>query len=162
MISREICKVVSLKNTTETTPLMDEFWNSKKDYLIIKHFFTYKNKVVSLIVCKRLMKKVKKLNKPFIITELKKYSGKDISSSCPKEIKPLIAAVKKAINKDEIKGGDVCPFSNPIVFGAQTYANQNSEDILKDLTWLFDGLGHQYGEVTRFYIVGIEVELENY
>lgn len=160
MISREICEVVYLKKTTETTPIMDEFWNSKKDYLIIRNFFTYKNNLLSLIVCKSLKQKVKKINKPFIITELKKCSGQDIYSSYPKEIVPLIIAIKKAINKVEYKAGDVCPFDSPIVFGAQTYADQASS--IDDLFRLFGEQSHQFGEVTWFYIVGVEIEQQYY
>jgi len=160
VISREICDVVYLKKTTETTPIMDEFWDSKKDYLIFRDFFTYKNNLLSLIVCKSLKQKVTKINKPFIITELKKYSGQDIYSSFPKEIVPLIDAIKKAVSKEENRAGDVIPFDKPIVFGAQTYADQSSS--IDELSRLLGGLGRQFGEVTWFYIVGIEIEQQYY
>ena len=160
VISREICEVVYLKKTTETTPIMDEFWDSKKDYLIIRDFFTYKNNLLSLIVCKNLKQKVRKINKPFIITELKKYSGQDIYSSFPEEIIPLINAIKKVVSKGENKAGDMLPFDNPIVFGAQTYLNQACS--MDEPFGMFGWHGSQFGEVTRFYIVGIEMEQQYY
>lgn len=160
MISREICEVVYLKKTTETTPIMDEFWCSQKEYLIIRNFFTYKNNLLSLIVCKNLKKNITKINKPFIITELKKCSGQDINSSFPKEINPLIDTIKKVINKHENKAGDVLPFDNPIVFGAQTYADQSYS--IDDLFGMFWGPSSQFGDVTWFYIVGIEIEQQYY
>ncbi len=160
MISREICEVAYINKTTETTPIMTEFWNTKKDYLVIKNFFTYKNNLLSLIVCKSLKQKVKGINKPFIITELKKCSGQDICSSFPKEIEPLIIAIRKVISKTEYKAGDVCPFDDPIVFGAQTYADQAYS--VDEIFRLFGEVGNQFGEVTKFYIVGIEIEEQYY
>ena len=160
MISREICEVVYLKKTTETTPIMDEFWGSKKDYLIIRSFFTCKNNLLSLIVCKSLKKNLINVNKPFIITELKKCSGQDIYSSFPKEIVPLIDTIKKAVSKEENKAGDVIPFDNPIVFGAQTYSDQSYS--IDDLFSMFWSPGSQFGDVTWFYIVGIEIEQQYY
>lgn len=159
MISREICEVVYLKKTTETTPIMDEFAYSKKEYLIIRNFFTYKNFLLSLIVCKNFKEKVKIANKPFIITELKKCADQDIYSSFPKELDPLVKAIKKVISNQEIKAGDVLSLEKPIVFGAQIYMDR--------LDSVYDPLGYglfsqipspPIGDVTWFYIVGLEIE----
>ena len=158
MIARDRCQVTYLKKTTETTPIMDEFWDSNKDYLIFRDFFTYNNNLLSLIVCKSLKKKITKINKPFIITELKKCSGQDIYSSFPKEIVPLIDAIKKVLSKVEIKAGDVIPFDMPIVLAAQTYSNQSYA--IDDWFGMF--IGSQFGEVTWFYIVGVEIEQQYY
>ena len=64
------------------------------------------------------------------------------------------------ISKEQNKAGNVIPFDNPIVFGAQTYSDQSY--YIDDLFSGFWGPGNQFGEVTWFYIVGIEIEQQYY
>lgn len=159
MISREKCKVIQLKKTSETTPIIDEFVCSGKDYLIIKDFFTYKNFSLSLIVCERcLLNKATIKNIPFTITELKKCAGQDLAFRVPKEIDPLMHAIKEVIHKQEVKAGDVLAFENPIAFGAQSYADQATAAESGNIFSMFIGSNPVVGEVTDFVIIGLEIE----
>ena len=53
MISKEICQVIYLSKSSKTTPIIDAFVDSGKEYLIISSIFKYKSYRLSLIVSER-------------------------------------------------------------------------------------------------------------
>ena len=158
MISREICQVIHLSKSSKTTPIIDEFVTSGKEYLIISSIFKYKNYMLSLIVSERrkFSKNIRINNVPFTLTELKNCLDKDINLNFPIEIMPLIKAIREVVSNQVIKEGDFIPFKNPIALGAQTYADQVAE---WGNDWFsFWYTGPQVGQVTDFVILGVQVE----
>lgn len=129
MISKEVCQVIHLSKSSKTTPIINEFVDSGKEYLIISSIFKYKTYKLSLIVRERrkFSRSIKTNNVPFTLTELKSCVDKDINLNFPKEIMPLIRAIQQVVNRKDIKEGDFIPLANPIALGAQTYANRIAE-----------------------------------
>lgn len=159
MIAKEVCQVIHLSQNSKTTPIVAEFVMSGKNYLIISDILRYKTYMLSLVVMekRKLLEKNRIKNEPFTISELKSCIDKDINLHFPKQIMPLILAVREAVSNADIKTGDFIPFKKPIAFGAQTYADQISE-YGDDLFSLFGYCGPQIGQVTDFVILGVQVE----
>lgn len=162
-ISRDKSTRVKLYSDTATTPIIDSFYSSDKEFLIFENAFsswqpqTYR---FSLVVVK---------NQPYInsrssnltMTDLKKSVGTilgDYIYSVYKETSrmfPLIDEMMK-VSKQALKEGSFAPFSMPCVLKGQTFRDQTGYG--KEFHG--DALVYEknYGDASSFLIIGVFIE----
>lgn len=139
-----------LAPTTPTTPIMDEFERSNKEFLILNGYYRYtKSKYYDFkfvvtknkydINCSELQP---------TMTELKKWEGAERLRDIHKCLNEIFSS------SDNYESGQKIPFSQPCRLGGQTYSNQTGYGNI----YHWDQLvyeGTKYGEVTDFLIIGI-------
>lgn len=150
---------VRLYEDTRTTPIMDEFYNSDKRFLVFEGIFSVGKDWtrVSLVVAKG-RRNVNLIDSKLTMTDLKKHSGTIVGerflNGYPETSRfySLAEEMLKAAPKleNELK----VPFETPIRLGGQTYANQTGYGSTYEGTYQVTQ-GTLYGETTGFYIIGI-------
>lgn len=153
-----------LYSDTKTTPIMDSFYCSKKDFLIFKSLFFVDVdfppywQYVSIVVRKSPRSKIRLIDSGLTMTDLKKESGWATLKYCSesRRVYPLIKEIVTAATKLS-ETNKIVPFEHIIRLGGQTYANQtgfgseyNGEELVHQ--------GTLYGETTGFYIIGISMD----
>ena len=152
--------VVDLYESTKTTPIMELFSRSDKEFLVFRHMFRLAPswKYVSLIVAKNKAD-VKYHQSGLTMTDLKKVSRMHVSrnliSSFPSDdrLYPLFLELVRVGKKVESQGG-LIRFDRPCLLGGQTYNDQTG------FGWEYCGeklvhRGKEYGETTKFLIIGV-------
>ena len=164
---------VRLFSDSATTPIMDRFEKSDKEFLIFDKFcVAYPNaegtsfrdkKYISLIIT-RSSNKVWGRDNGLTMTNLKKRSGislrrnmlQRLTENTENRLYPLHDELLDAYDKI-FSGDEYIPFGLPCCLHGQTYANQtgygniyNGEDLVEE--------GTLYGETTEFLILGIRVD----
>ena len=160
-VNKENSIKVRLYHDTRTTPIMDEFYHSDKDFLVFERAFTIgKNwTTVSLIVSKRIPINVSVLDNGMTMTDLKKYIGMVVTDSYFENMKetrrlyPLfkeLIGVSKSTSESETRVGFECP----VRLGGQTYDDQTGFG--SEYHGSYEVIhGKQYGETTGFFVIGI-------
>ena len=153
---------VRLHSDTRTTPIMDDFYFSKKDFLIFERIFQVNTGTrmgwldVSLIV-RRGTPEVSVIDDGLTMTDLKKISGAVLSRNYfPKQSRQysLIEEMLNAANKISDMQR-IVPFEHAVRLGGQTYKNQTGYGSeYRGETLVVQGT--LYGETTGFYVIGIE------
>ena len=144
---------------TRTTPIMDEFYNSDKQFLIFERMFTLCPawEHISLVVTKGCFG-INYRDSGLTMTDLKKAVGTYIDETTLHYRKtndrkfPLYQELV-IIGKKELHAGDEIPFQTPCVLGGQTFGDQTGFGA----QYPGDD-GKEYGETTKFLIIGIIVE----
>lgn len=157
-ISAQNCKEVRLNRTVKTTPIMDDFFHSKKDFLVFKsafHRFDGKRYYdISLIIMNEYSNVKARTDSQFTMTELKNnYNKLACFEYFPYRMKNLIKEIGDIISNADYKYGDVIVFDPPFKFGAQTYADQTGFGDIYYFGELYEE-GTKYGDTTDFYVVG--------
>ena len=151
---------VRLYSDTRTTPIMDEFFNSDKKFLIFENIFTLDKKwtKISLVVTKGC-KNVNVIDSQLTMTNLKSESGSTLGEYRLKTLSetsrffPLVKEILTASTKITDKQTKA-PFEIPIRLGGQTFANQTGYGSTYEGTYQVTQ-GTLYGDTTSFYIIGI-------
>lgn len=156
---------VRLDADTKTTPIMDEFSCSGKQFLIFKRAFNLGHlwMPLSLVITKG-QRGVNYAYNGLTMTNLKKHMGHYIWAHTLERldegsrIYPLYRELAAVAEKmQECEESDIIPFQTPCMFGGQTYANQSgygSEYYGEDLVHQ----GTLYGETSKFLIIGVIIE----
>ena len=152
--------VVHLYKDTKTTPIMDEFQQSDKSFLVFDKIFSIgKNWTkVSLVVVKDRWNTYC-INSGLTMTDLKKESGRVIREGYTNHNREsdrfftLANELERASTKMTDNNSRI-PFDNPIRLGGQTYANQSGYGSYYEGEFQVTQ-GTLYGETTGFIIIGI-------
>lgn len=166
-ISPENAMRVQLDSGTKTTPIMEEFCHSQKDYLVFEQLFWMRTdrswNRVSLVVAKcrgRLNMRGSNLT----MTDLKKMAGCSITEDALRWVKeaerayPLyqeLSGIAKKLRDGTVS--NVMPFELPCLLKGQTFSNQTgygSRYCGEELTHE----GTLYGETTSFLMIGVLFE----
>lgn len=169
LLLNQVCRVscdntlkVQLEKGTKTTPIMDSFQKSDKEFLLFENIFTLSEnrKKVSLVITKGVHG-VRYVNDGLTMTDLKKaaktlvgaYSANYMSKSNRKYnlYQELIE-----VDKNKLVNGQGYAFRVPCLLGGQTFNDQTgfgSEYCGERLTYR----GKNYGETTMFLIIGVIV-----
>lgn len=148
-----------LRNNTLTVDLLDDYCDSKKDFLILKNQFSLLNNYgyVSLIITPHY-REMKTENTQPTMTELKQNVGKRISNISCLRLQPLLKEIQNIDNTyEKISRGSKFAFERPFLIGGQTSDNRTGYGC----EWIGGGdyiEGTLYGEVTDFMVVGIIYE----
>lgn len=139
-----------IKSTTKTTPIMDKFYNSDSEFLILKEFQKYYSDSDCVhdysFVVVRGIKGIEHYKLQPTMTELKMHN----SVTRMQDIENCLDTIFKTPHSP----GDKIPFDKPCLLGGQIYANQTGFG----WEWEWGDLiseGTLYGEVTNFMIIGI-------
>lgn len=161
---------VFLRSNTQTTPMLDEFYNSDKEFLVLKWILSapkssyFDDDILGDLVIVRYDFATSKCysSSPLTITDLKKcgridykfaekativdhkyHSSKELTERCFSLCLDL-----KSIFEKHPKRGDKCLFSCPIEISGQLYDDQENIGFhdYDDITF--------YGQTTPFLIIG--------
>lgn len=161
---------VFLRSNTQTTPMLDEFYNSDKEFLVLKWILSapknsyFDDDILGDLVIVRYDFATNKCysSSPLTITDLKKcgridykfaekativdhkyHSSKELTERCFSLCLDL-----KSIFEKHPKRGDKCLFSCPIEISGQLYDDQENIGFhdYDDITF--------YGQTTPFLIIG--------
>lgn len=162
-INEENSITEKLDRYTRTTPIMNRFALSEKEFLIIPRAYSIGAAWhhVSLIV-KKARGNLSYIDNGLVMTDLKQDVGAILYPGCLSMMSkksrryPLYSQLIK-LGEFPLNKGNVMPFLIPCRLGGQTYANQTI------VGWKFQNgevirEGTPYGETTTFLIVGILVE----
>lgn len=154
---------ICIYSNTKTIPIMDEFYNSDKMFLVLKNIFIlenksiYDNKYISLVIT-RGYSNIEHTKIAPTMTELKQNSYRRLSYSLfPERMKPLVNVIKEICAENELNSGDKIPFKIPMSLGGQTHINQTGFGSIYEWGELVYE-GTLYGEVTDFFIIGFIIE----
>lgn len=152
-INKENSMVESLYEYTKTTPIMDAFASSDKEFLVFRNIFRLAPswKYVSLIMAKS-RGGVKYAHSNLTMTDLKKASGTHISRNLvdympeSDRLYPLYLELTRVGKKAAMMEGPI-RFDKPCLLGGQTYRDQTG------FGWEYCGeelvhRGREYGETT--------------
>ena len=161
-ISEETSMHVRLYSDTRTTPIMDEFYYSDKEYLIFDNIFYVRTdpsafwRGISLIVCGRLRYEITTIDDGLTMTDLKKVSASHIYEGVFKDSKRLYSLEREILNATPklTKARKIIVFGRPICLGGQIFENQTGFGSEYDGPYLVHQ-GTLYGEITSFYIIGM-------
>lgn len=171
-ITPQNSREIRLDYKTKTTPVMDSFYHSTDDYLILKSIYeafgsshNSSSKWFSLIIVKRksVQGTIYVQKTGLTMTDLKKsLPNREFHSSddeLDERLSALYDEVRKIRQRDmtQFKKGQCIPFENICYLGAQTYQNQTgygSEYYGNELVHE----GTLYGETTGFLIIGVRIE----
>lgn len=148
-----------LRNNISTVDLLDEFCDSKKDFLILRNqFLVYNNSgYVSLIITPRYRNITVESTQP-TMTELKQNVGKGVRYISCDRLQPLLTEIDKIdMLYESIPQGSKFVFDYPFLIGGQTSDNRTGYGC----EWIGGGNyieGTLYGEVTDFMVAGIIFE----
>lgn len=152
-----------LYRDTATTPIIDQFVNSDKRFLVFQRAFCLSSawKYVSLVIAKS-RSGINYDNNGLVMTDLKKAVGKVVFESTfhyIRETSRLYPLYRELIAVDEktLTKGEMVPFERACLIGGQTYGDQ----IGFGSEYWGPGLvlkGKEYGETTKFVIIGVIVE----
>lgn len=177
-VDEDNSRVEYLYSDSSTTPIMDSFYNSKDQFLIIDGAYTFGYKIaqqtssvlkeskgyttVSLIVIKRNSLKgtvyVKKTG--LTMTDLKLSVSRGSLYPRNQEKRERLSALAEELSRLDFspyEKGDCVAFQNIIYLGAQTYRNQTGYGS----EYCGEELVHQgtlYGETTGFFIIGVRID----
>ena len=152
----------TLSSFTYTTNLMDKFVNSKRRFLLFKHAFRIGAwRYVTLVVTKCRWD-VRYHYSGLVMTDLKKAVGAHVTEDSLRytregsRLYPLYSELV-AIGQKQMEKGEYIPFETPCMLGGQTNPDRGGYG------WEYNGdtlvrQGKNYGETTKFLIVGIRVE----
>ncbi len=152
-----------LFHNTATTPIIDKFANSDKRFLVFTRAFCLSPvwKHVSLVIAKSSLG-INYDNNGLVLTDLKKAVGDTVSEYSyyflhdSSRLFPLYRELITVAKKTPAKG-EIVPFERVCLIGGQTYDDQTgfgSEYCGSDLVYE----GKEYGETTKFVIIGVIVE----
>lgn len=151
---------VRLHEGTRTTPIMDQFYNSDKRFLIFDRIFSVGENWtrVSLVVTKG-RRDVHMIDSKLTMTDLKKHAGMTVSKtylethSKTSRFYSLAQEMLTASSKLKADRSKVS-FETPIRLGGQIYANQTGYGSTYEGTFQVSQ-GTLYGETTGFNVIGI-------
>lgn len=169
-ITEQLC------SNTRTTPIMDEFSNSEKQFLVLDSQFyiqhpswEYLYIPISLVVAKMPdgpnyigeTNQVNYTGTRLTMSNLKSKARMHISSESLERIPDDDRAYELyqeifSIKKRDISVGGYFPFNKPFELGGQTYEEQSG------FGWEYSGRylvreGRQYGETKKFLMIGIYI-----
>lgn len=162
-INEDNSTCVRLHDSIRTTPIIDSFYFSDKDFLIFERQFSSMNVYsvyFSLVVVKNQYN-IHSRGTSLTMTDLKKHTRTSIGSYSVSEIMqksrlyPLYDEIFK-ISKQELKDETYIPFETPCVLKGQTYSDQTGYG--KEYNG--DSLVYEknYGDASRFLIIGVIVD----
>lgn len=162
-VNKDNSTVVHLYSSTRTTPIIDNFAFSDKDFLVFRHLFRLSPswKYVSLIVVKNRTG-INYTYSGLTMTDLKKAAGTHVSKNLveqfPKSdrLYPLYLELARISEKVAMTSGPI-RFDTPCMLGGQTFREQTG------FGWEYCGeevvrYGREYGETTKFMIIGVWVD----
>ncbi len=162
-ITKENTQFHRLHHNTKTTPIIDQFANSDKRFLVFTRAFcllpAYRR--VSLVITKS-GSGINYEYSGLVLTDLKKNVESWVSESSYSRLPensrlfPLYRELGTVCKKVHAKGERV-PFERVCLIGGQTYSNQTgfgSEYCGSDLVYA----GREYGETTKFSMIGVIVD----
>lgn len=162
-VNKENSTVVHLDSHTRTTPIIDNFAFSDKDFLVFRHLFRLSPswKYVSLIVAKNRTG-VNYTYSGLTMTDLKKAAGTIVSHNLVEQLPksdrlyPLYLELAGISEKVAMTSGPI-RFDTPCMLGGQTFREQTG------FGWEYCGeevvrYGREYGETTKFMIIGVWVD----
>lgn len=152
-----------LYSDTATTPIIDQFANSDKRFLVFTWAFCLSPgwKHVSLVITKSGLG-INYENNGLVLTDLKKAVGETVSEHSyfllhdSSRLFPLYRELI-TVNKKAPAKGEIVPFERACLIGGQTFKDQTgfgSEYCGSNLVYK----GKEYGETTKFVIIGVIVE----
>lgn len=162
-ITKDNTQSERLSPTTRTTPIIDKFAKSDKQFLVFTRAFRLGIiwKQVSLVIVKSGLN-INYDSNGLVLTDLKKAVGDIVYESSPNFLNedsrlfPLYRELITVSKKMPAKG-EIVPFEKVCLIGGQTYDDQTgfgSEYYGSDLVYQ----GKEYGETTKFSIIGVIVE----
>lgn len=162
-ITTENAQFQRLHHDTKTTPIIDQFANSDKRFLVFTRAFcllpAYQR--VSLVITKS-GSGINYEYSGLVLTDLKKNVESWVSESSYSRLPensrlfPLYRELGTVCKKAHAKG-DIVPFERVCRIGGQTYGDQTgfgSEYCGSDLVYA----GREYGETTKFSMIGVIVD----
>lgn len=163
-LTDENSRKVWLNSSTGTTRVMDSFNNSDKQFLVFRNMFAYKQKKkwVSLVVVRK-EPGISYINTRLTMTDLKKecrtYISKQRINRIGKNsrIYPLLLELYNLPIDALTPEKSILSFEKPCLLGGQTYSDRTGYG------WEYHGgnlvyVGTEYGETTKFLIIGAIVE----
>lgn len=162
-VTADNSQVEKLDNSTKTIPIMSRFIKSGRRFLIFSNAFSLGKQLhkVSLVITRSCTRINYNFN-GLVMTDLKNAVGiyltdYNLKSKRPESrLYPLYSELV-AIGKRELMKGQLIPFETPCMIGGQTYGDRTG------FGWEYCGetlvrQGKEYGETTKFLIIGIRVE----
>lgn len=162
-LNEDNATVVHLYQHTKTTPIMDAFAFSDKEFLVFRHLFRLAPSwnYVSLIVAKS-RSGINYTDSKLTMTDLKKAAGTHVSKNLVAQMPesdrlyPLYLELTKIAKKVSMIHGAI-RFDKPCILGGQTYREQTGYG------WEYCGeevvrYGREYGETMKFMIIGVWVD----
>lgn len=152
---------VRLEKTTTTTPILTDYCDSDKEFLVLNARMYLKGfDSFSYIVIRNNML-IKESNKNIpTMSELKSVSNKALSLVTIPRMQHMIEYIQQAVEAcNDIRRNQIIPLSKPCTIGGQTESNKLGYGWEWD--WLF-GVGSciegtNYGEMTGFSVIGIQI-----
>jgi len=151
---------ITLKRSSKTTSIMDRFYYSQNQFLILKHFFILapSYQYASLVIV-RAPSGITSKGSNLTITDLKQVAGQTISSRTPlyteknHRLHPLFDELLAIAEKNISRGGCIS-FKTPCCLKAQTSEDQ------RGFGWVYHGReliseGKPYGDASEFQIIGV-------
>ena len=164
-VNMENTMVVELHEDTKTTPIIDAFAYSDKEFLMFRNMFRVAPswKLVSLVVA-RSKGGMKYHDSNLTMTVLKKASRMYISRNLAEaysesRLYPLFMELARIGKKVEMQDGPI-RFDKPCLLGGQTFQDQTGFGREYHGEYLVDR-GKEYGGTTKFMIIGVYVEPGN-
>ena len=165
-INKENSMVIHLNKYSKTTPIMDSFAFSDKEFLVFRHVFRLAPswKYISLIVAKN-KEDINYAYSGLTMTDLKSAVGSYVSKDCVEEMSernrlyPLYLELVRIGKKVAMMDGPI-RFDKPCLLRGQTFEDQSG------FGWVYCGeelvhRGRDYGDATRFMIIGVWVDPTN-
>lgn len=164
-LNEENSIAVELDPQTKTTPIMDAFMSSNKEFLVFRHLFRLSPswKQISLIVAKSTGG-INYMQSNLTMTDLKRAAGTLVSKNLTTQMSknsrlyPLYIELTKIENKVARMHGAI-HLDIPCLLGGQTYREQCGYG------WEYCGeelihQGKEYGETAKFMIIGVWVDTD--
>ena len=162
-VNEDNSMVIRLYQDTRTTPIMDQFYSSYREFLVFRDAFTVGNSwtSVSLVVAK-YAPSISMIDSGLTMTDLKKTVGLVVTENTlkyRKESERTYSLLKQLLDVEEAisAGTDRAAFESPIRLGGQTFKNQCGYGSIYEGTTMITQ-GTLYGETTGFYIIGVVKE----
>ncbi len=151
---------VYLDRDTRTTPIIDSFVLSEKDFLVLRQMFRLEPswKYVSLVIAKN-KGNINFSYSGLTMTDLKKVAGNCVSRdyvskmSESSRLYPLYSELLRVGKKVAIMDGPI-RFEKPCILGGQTFNDQTGFGRIYCGEELVDK-GKEYGSTTDFMIIGV-------
>lgn len=162
-IRSENAYLVSLQETSKTIPIIDNYCNSGKEFLVIKDFFKIDDYMLSPIIT-TCNKAIRIYRSAITMTDMKKMirwydSSRGFGLFYNKESReyPLVNCIFELL---PITDDRVMQFKYPCQFNAQGSMNRTgygNEYCGEDLV----SRGTEYGETSTFYFIGVMIRTYN-
>ena len=165
-LNEENSYYVELTKTTSTTPIVTEYCNSNKKFMVLNAFMGLSYSTTFSYIIAKSEKRILEMHEDIpTMTELKMVSGKYITDVDTPRMQLLKNNIIKIFKKKEnVSAGLIIPLSTPCLIGGQSAKDQSGYGWSWDWSWASGNPieGTFYGEMSGFYVIGIIINQSPY